>query len=86
VDICRNAHLNNQPLYAETCPHYLTFTEDVYNREDGYLYLISPPLRKQADIDALWKEAIQRAALLAKEMGTGMCQLKRVWTSAAMLI
>jgi dihydropyrimidinase len=61
VDICRNAHLNNQPLYAETCPHYLTFTEDVYNREDGYLYLISPPLRKQADIDALWKGMADKA-------------------------
>lgn len=44
-------------LYCETCTQYLTLTEKEYNREnyEGLKYIISPPLRKDADIEALWK-------------------------------
>ncbi len=44
-------------VYAETCPHYLTLTEDRYDEPDPALcarYVISPPLRTAADRDALW--------------------------------
>jgi dihydropyrimidinase len=43
------------PAYAETCPHYLVLTEETYHRPDGYLWIMSPPLRKPADQDALWQ-------------------------------
>jgi dihydropyrimidinase len=43
--------------YAETCPHYLTLTEDRYDESDPLTCarcLISPPLRPASDRDALW--------------------------------
>lgn len=42
-------------VYTETCPHYLTLTEEEYKKEDGHLYLMSPPLRTIDDQDELWK-------------------------------
>lgn len=42
---------------AETCPQYLTLTEDVYDEPDPTrcaCFVISPPLRSAADRDALW--------------------------------
>ena len=44
--------------YAETCPHYLTLTDERYNEPDPLTCarcLISPPLRPTADLDALWQ-------------------------------
>jgi dihydropyrimidinase len=43
--------------YTETCPHYLTLTDDRYADPDPLTCarcLISPPLRPAADRDALW--------------------------------
>jgi dihydropyrimidinase len=43
--------------YAETCPHYLTLTDERYDEPDPLTCarsLISPPLRGAADRDALW--------------------------------
>lgn len=46
----------DQPVYAETCPQYLTLDQGLYNREDGALWVMSPPLRNSNDRDALWDE------------------------------
>ncbi len=41
------------PLFTETCPHYLTLTNDeVINK--GALGKVGPPLREQEDCEALW--------------------------------
>jgi dihydropyrimidinase len=43
--------------HAETCPHYLTLTDERYDEPDPLTCarsLISPPLRPAADRDALW--------------------------------
>jgi dihydropyrimidinase len=43
--------------YAETCPHYLTLTDERYDEPDPLTCarcLISPPLRPASDRDALW--------------------------------
>jgi dihydropyrimidinase len=43
--------------YAETCPHYLTLTEERYDEPDPVTCarcLITPPLRPPADRDAMW--------------------------------
>lgn len=45
------------PVYAETCPHYLTLTDERYaapDEADVIRSVISPPLRSAADRDALW--------------------------------
>lgn len=46
-----------EPVFAETCPHYLTFTDALYADPDEAEVMkrvISPPLRSQTDVDALW--------------------------------
>ena len=45
------------PVYAETCPHYLAFTDARYGNPDEAEVIksvISPPLRSDADRQALW--------------------------------
>jgi len=44
-------------VFVETCPHYLILNEDVYNSDDFEVakYVMSPPLRKDADRNELWK-------------------------------
>lgn len=43
------------PVYTESCPHYLTFTEERYREPASYKNLMGPPLRHQEDINALWQ-------------------------------
>jgi dihydropyrimidinase len=45
------------PIYAETCTHYLTLTNEDTLRL-GTLAKVSPPLRERADVDALWQAII----------------------------
>jgi dihydropyrimidinase len=41
-------------ILAETCTHYLVFTDEMLEREDGLKWICSPPLRDQANQDRLW--------------------------------
>lgn len=45
---------NAAPVYAETCTHYLTLTNEDTLRL-GTLAKVSPPLRSKDDVDALWQ-------------------------------
>ena len=57
LDAVADAKSRGEPVYAETCPHYLSLTEDLYSHPDEAEVIkrvISPPLRSQADVDALW--------------------------------
>jgi dihydropyrimidinase len=50
------ARANGQPVFAETCPHYLFLTEDNYrNEQEAAKYLCAPPLRDAQDQAALWQ-------------------------------
>jgi dihydropyrimidinase len=51
----REARDEGLPVHAETCTHYLALTEEKLLGPDGQLFICSPPLRKQDDIDALWR-------------------------------
>lgn len=56
LEVIKNARARGQKnIFAETCSQYLTLTDEVYDREDGLKFVMSPPLRKQSDIEALWK-------------------------------
>lgn len=58
LDAVADAKARGEPVYAETCPHYLTLTDAVYADPDDAEVIkrvISPPLRSQADVDALWE-------------------------------
>lgn len=41
-------------IYAETCPQYLHFTNEVYKREDGRNFVCSPPMKGEESQEALW--------------------------------
>jgi dihydropyrimidinase len=41
-------------ILAETCIHYLVFTEEMLERKDGIKWICSPPLRDQKTQDRLW--------------------------------
>lgn len=53
----RAARARGQKVYVETCPHYLLLQDDLYSLPDfgGAKYVCAPPLRKDADNDALWE-------------------------------
>lgn len=53
VDVIRRAKATGAPVTAETCPPYLTMTEAHCERL-GTLSKILPPIRGEADRDALW--------------------------------
>jgi len=52
----RAARAEGLPVFAETCPVYLTLTEDRYagDPESAARFVISPPLRTADHPDALW--------------------------------
>jgi allantoinase len=53
AQVVREARVSGAPVTAETCPHYLTLTD----RDAAALGSVSkvyPPIRHQADQDALW--------------------------------
>jgi dihydropyrimidinase/allantoinase len=53
VEVIARAKQNGQPVTAETCPHYLTFTADEINHMGPYAK-INPPIRKAEDRATLW--------------------------------
>lgn len=55
IQIIQKAQSQGDPIHCETCTHYLILTEDLLNTELGHLFICSPPLRIQSDIDALWR-------------------------------
>jgi len=57
LELIRNAKQKGFPIYAETCPQYLSLTDTCYQETDdkGLQYIMSPPLRRQHDCDALWE-------------------------------
>lgn len=37
------------PVIVETCPQFLALTSEVYRREDGELFVMSPPIKSELD-------------------------------------
>ena len=57
LDAVAEAKARGEPVYAETCPHYLALTDALYADPDEVELMkrvISPPLRSVRDVDALW--------------------------------
>ncbi|MBO7354061.1 MAG: dihydropyrimidinase [Lachnospiraceae bacterium] len=50
------------PVYAETCPHYLAFTNEVFKRPDGIRFICSPPMKGKESQIALW-EGVSRGVI-----------------------
>jgi dihydropyrimidinase len=78
LDQCREARAAGLPVYVETRPLYLHLTEERFVEPDGAKYVGAPPLRSQADRDALWR------GLAAGDIDT-VCSDHAPWTLAAKL-
>lgn len=55
LEVCRAARARRVPLFVETRPMYLHLTTDKMQGPDAPLYVGQPPLREQADRDAIWR-------------------------------
>ena len=58
-------------LTVETCPHYLTLTED---SAIGSLAKVNPPVRQQADLDRMW-DGLLKGEIAT--VGTDHCAMSR---------
>lgn len=58
-------------ITIETCPHYLTLTE---NSELGPLAKVNPPVRAQADQDRIWRAVLEGDI---ETIGTDHCAMPR---------
>ena len=45
-------------IFVETCPQYLLLDDTAYERNDGQMFIASPPLRKPSDCVTLWNGVI----------------------------
>jgi dihydropyrimidinase len=54
MDAVTRARNEGYPIFAETCPQYLHFTNEVYKRADGRNWVCSPPIKGRESRDALW--------------------------------
>ncbi len=54
VEAIAAAQKTGQPVYGETCSHYLSLTDELLKRKDGYKYICSPPLRSEDHVQAMW--------------------------------
>jgi dihydropyrimidinase len=72
VDLIRSARHAGMEVYGETCPQYLLLDESLYgqNFEKSAPYVISPPLRRKEDQEALW-EGIADGSI--QTVGTDHC-------------
>ena len=61
VDVIRHAKARGAKISAETCPHYLHFTEDILEKIGPY-GKINPPIRHEEDREALW-EAVREGVI-----------------------
>jgi allantoinase len=54
ADRVAEAQMRGVDITAETCGHYLSFTEDDVI-ENGALFKCAPPLRTKADLEGMWE-------------------------------
>lgn len=56
LDEIRKARKRGQKVIVETCPHYLTLDESVFDSDSNIVrrYICCPPIRTKEDSDALW--------------------------------
>lgn len=54
LEACRVGRARGLPLYVETRPIYLHLEQSRFEEADGAKYAGAPPLRQDADRDALW--------------------------------
>ena len=55
ADMLLYARENGLPIFGETCPQYLLFSEKNLEQPDGAKWVCSPPMRSEKDNEGLWE-------------------------------
>jgi dihydropyrimidinase len=55
LDLVRAARQRGQVVWAEACTHHLVLDDSVYEGDDAARFVVVPPLRSRANVDALWE-------------------------------
>jgi dihydropyrimidinase len=57
LELIKKAQKSGMEIHAETCPQYLLLDDRIYDQvfEKSAPFVMSPPLRKKEDQDALWE-------------------------------
>ena len=76
VDLVRRARQRGAPVWAETCPQYLSLDDRVFDGEDGHLFACCPQVKKRRDIARLWR-AIERGGDEVCVISTDTCSFTR---------
>lgn len=53
-DVLGRVDARGLPIVAETCPHYVALSDEVYARGDGENFVCSPPVRAATHRRAMW--------------------------------
>ncbi len=53
-EIVEEWQARDYPVGAETCPQFLTLTNEIYKRRNGHLFATCPPVRTEDDTEYLW--------------------------------
>lgn len=75
LELIKAARKEGQKVYIETCPQYLLLNDETYSLPDfeGGKYVMSPPLRKPSDQEALWRALREDTA---DTIGTDHCSFR----------
>ena len=60
IDEVRRARANGILAYTETCPHYLTLDDTLYDGDSPELYVCCPPLRTPSTVRTVTQRALSR--------------------------
>lgn len=58
IDLVREARRRGVRAYTETCPHYLTLTDELYGGSHPELYVCCPPLRSPETVSDVLQRAL----------------------------
>ncbi|MFX1518261.1 MAG: dihydroorotase family protein, partial [Promethearchaeota archaeon] len=74
-DLLHQAKQHGLTVTGETCPHYLLLNEGNYKGSEGYLHLMSPPLRHTKDQQALLNRVTDNTI---DQIVTDHCEFSRI--------
>ncbi len=81
ADSISRARKDGVDLWAETCPHYLLLTDDLFKGKDGHYYATTPQIRKHSDslrlLEAIKADTIQ---ILSTDSCTYTTDQKNIWS------
>lgn len=78
LQLIRRAQAQGIKVQTETCPHYLKFSDEIYEEANGLLYTMTPPLRPPGNSQALWQGLVEGAInVVSSDHNALGCEVKK---------